>query len=277
MSILKEAYFYDNQLRKYILQFMAVFTGLQVSIGKTKTHTFTSTETQVCDDVVTTITPDVLEERLISVPIHYGHGDRVVASILAENTQNKPIRLPTLSAYMKNVDIAIDRMHGTGFERRNVYTPVGGLIPEDTKVVHQRMPVPYDMSMELGIYASNTDQHFQILEQILILFDPQLNIQKGDSLFDMSKLTHVKLEGVQTDSNYQIGTDKRIIQSTLNFTMPIWLSIPADVRRDFIEKIFMRVSAVGTSSTTNYDIIAELDQQGIPYQLTTTADDLPIQ
>ena len=36
--------------------------------------------------------------------------------------------------------------------------------------------------MELSIYASNTDQMYQILEQILILFDYDLQVQFNDAL-----------------------------------------------------------------------------------------------
>lgn len=255
MALPDNAYYYNGQLRSFILQFMAIFAGLQVEVGKTSTR----------------------DEALISTPIHYGHMDRIVAAILGENTQNKPLRLPIMSAYMRGVDIAQDRMHGSAGERRNTYTPVGGLTPDDTKVIHQRMAIPYNMEMELGIYASNTNQHFQILEQIFLLFNPQLMIQKSDAVFDWTRLTSVELKSVGMDTNFPVGVDRRICQSTLTFQMPVWIDAPVDVRRDFVEKIYARIGAVSTAALTNYDIIAELDQQGIGYELLFSADDLTIQ
>ena len=156
MAIPQQAYWYNEQLKRYIIQFMTIFSGLQVSIGRTE---------------------GVDQEALIPVTIHYGNHDRVVAGLMAENTQNKPIRLPCMTAYMQGFDLATDLMHGTGQERRNSYVPTGGMLPDDVRVVHQRMPIPYKMQVQLGIYASNTDQHFQILEQILMLFEPQLQLQ----------------------------------------------------------------------------------------------------
>jgi hypothetical protein len=221
--------------------------------------------------------PEILGERLISVPIHYGYSDRIVAAILADNVQTKPIRLPVMSAVIKGIKLANERMHGQKMERRNAYIPVGGLAPDDIKVVHQAMPVPYDLKMELAVYVSNSEQQFQILEQIFLLFDPQLNIQKNDAPFDWTRLTQVTLDDIALDQNYPIGADRRIIQTTMSFDMPIWISAPADVRRDFIEKIFVRIGAVSNAAQTNYDIIAELDAQGIDYELWFNANDMDFQ
>ena len=90
----ENSYYYDQQLRSYILQFMAIFTGLFVKVGKSQMES----------------------ERLVSVPVFYGAMDRVVAALLQENTQNKPIRLPCMSVYARGLDIANDMMHGSGFE-----------------------------------------------------------------------------------------------------------------------------------------------------------------
>ena len=278
MAIQKAAYYYDAQIRSYTLQFMAIFAGLQVQVGQLKTGNTVAEADPTCEDPnATTDTPEILESRLISVPIHYGYSDRVVAAILADNVQTKPQRLPMMSAVVKGIKLNQDRMHGQKTQRRNAYVPVGGLVPDDIQVVHQVMPIPFNLTMELGIYASNTDQHFQILEQIFMLFDPQLTIQKSDAPFDWTRLTQVTLDDISLDQNYPIGTDRRIIQSTLSFDMPIWISAPADVRNDFIEKIYVRIGVVSNAALTNYDIIAELDSQGIDYELWFDANNLNFQ
>lgn len=253
MAIPKQAYWYDEQLKRYIIQFMTIFSGLQVQIGKTE---------------------NVDQTALIPVTIHYGNHDRVVASLVAENTQNKPIRLPCMTAYMSGFDIATDLMHGTGQERRNTYVPTGGLLPDDARVVHQRMPVPYKMQVQLGIYASNTNQHFQILEQILMLFEPQLTLQTSDSPFDWTRLSTVKLVSTSLDQQHPIGTDRRIIQSTLNFEMPVYLGSPADVRKDFIKTIQMRIGVVNNAILESGDIVAALDDLGVDYQEVANASDI---
>lgn len=255
MAFRSDGYYYDGQLARYVNQFMAIFQGLQVQVGKWNDR----------------------EEKLIPVEIRYGHMDRVVAALLAENTQNKPIKLPAMSAYVNGLAIDLSRARGTGQERRNTFTPVGGLVPDDMKVVHQRMPIPYNLSIDLNIYTSNTDQHFQILEQILPLFESQLTFQTSDGVFDWTRTTSVFLKDIALDTNFPIGVDRRIVQSKLTFEMLIEIATPAEVRRDFIERIYMRIGTVSTGAANNYEIIAELDAQGIPYELVATADTIPIE
>ena len=77
-----ENYFYNSQLKRSFVQFMAIFSGLKVSIGKNKFDSVTN---------------------LIEVPIVYGSRDRVVSYIFQEQTQNKMLRLPTMSAAMTSI------------------------------------------------------------------------------------------------------------------------------------------------------------------------------
>ena len=38
------------------------------------------------------------------------------------------------------------------------------------------MPVPYNLTMQVDIWTSNSDQKFQLLEQILTLYNPSVDI-----------------------------------------------------------------------------------------------------
>ena len=100
-----EGYFFEEQIAKFQIQFMAVFEGLHYKSGKRESG----------------------NEVLAPVPIVYGSRDRVTASIMSDNTQNKAIRLPTMSAYMTSLDVALDRFKGSGTERRTTYLPRGGI------------------------------------------------------------------------------------------------------------------------------------------------------
>lgn len=268
-------YYYNHQIRNYVLQFMAIFAQMQVSVGKRDSGQVK--DVTDCDGNVTGQEPIILDERLISVPIRWGAPDRVVASLFAENTQNKPVRLPIMSVFTKNFEMANDIRHGTGNVRRNTYLKTGGLIPEDIEVVYQDVPNYLYMDLELNVFTSNVDHLFQILEQIWLMFNPQMNLQTNDALFDWTRLTSVELTGHSNELTYPIGTDPRIVQYTLLFRMPIYISAPAVIRKDFIEKIFMRVGVVSqiTNLNDSYEIIAELDKLGIEYELVQSVDDLP--
>lgn len=267
------AYWDNGDLRRAIIQFMAVFSGLQVKVGRLRTNE--TIDTTDCDGNIVSSEPVFLDPRLITVPIHYGSQDRVVASILADNTQNKLLRLPIMSAYFKGIELRKDWLSGLGAQRRNSYVPSGGLVPDDIQVVHQRRPATWTMTMQLGLYASNTEQHLQMLSQILMLFDPQLQIHVSDGLFDWTKISQLELMSVNMDEVYPALQDRRIIQSTLTFEVVCYLDTPAQVKTNFIKEVFARIGVVSSSDQNSYDIIADLDAQGIDYQAIFTETDLP--
>lgn len=211
-------FYYNQQLKKYIIGFANVFTGLQVSTGNSSCGV-----------------------ELLDVPIRYGSTDRVVASIGSSNTQNKLHTLPMMSCYMTGLDIAPDRLKGVNQVSRRTFLEQGGVFPTDVKSISRLMPIPYNMQMELSIYTSNTDQLYQILEQILMLFDYDMQLQFNDAPFDWTKITKLTLDGISNEENYPASIDKRNIIWTLQFTMPVWLSPPFEIRQNIIESIKIRM------------------------------------
>lgn len=250
-------YYYNHQIEKYFIQFMAIFAGLQVQVGKNERS----------GD----------ENKLIPVKIMPGNRDRVVGWIKGRYTQNKPVFLPMMSANITGPEMAPELRKGVGTTRRESYVERGGVIPDDIKVVKQYMPVPYLLSTELSIWASNQEQRYQILEQILSMFDPDIQIQKSDAIFDWTKITKVELLNVAYEDNYPIDADRRILITTLTFALPIYLSAPANIKDEFIKDIWVRIGAVSQDADTPEEIIAELDAQGISYEQWFEGDvlDLP--
>lgn len=253
MSEFKSNFYYNNQLRNYVLQFLAIFSGMQVRVGK-------------LGDT---------ESRLINVQVKNGSSDRIVADIKAENTQNKPLRLPIIAGTLTNVNLAPSLRKGVGQVKRSTYMPTGHVFPDDITVVEMRMPVPYIASFDLSIWASNQDQHYQIIEQILMLFDPILHIQTSDEVFDVTRLTTCELVGINFEET-EPGVDRRVIQTTLSFEVPVYMSAPAAVHSDFVKNIFLRIGAISAASQTDEEIISELDQQGIEYDHVFDLDEVDL-
>lgn len=217
-----------------MLQFVSIFYGLQIKTGKGE-----------CD-----------EEQFITVPTVIGNKDRVVAAIMAGNTQNRMFSLPTMACHLSSLSLAPERRRTPGLVDARVTMPVGGIFPDDLTVVKRVMPVPYNATMELSIYASNTQQRDQILEQILVLFNPDLQIQKSDGPFDWTKLTKVELTDIANEENYPSSTDRRIIMWTLTFEMPIYISVPIGVKDEIVRKIIVRLGDLATMT------INEVDEDG---------------
>lgn len=208
-------YYYNQQLKKATIVFANIFANMKVRTGK-----------NACGDI---------EE--LSVPIRYGSSDRVAAAIANGNTQNRLHTLPIMSCYLTGIEPAPERKHGHGTYDKKSYLEQGGVFPDDVKFIKRLMPTPYDLTYELSIYASNADQAYQILEQILIIFDYEMQVQFNDAIFDWTKITRCTLESIGNEENYPAGTDRRMIVWNLTFRFEAWISPPAEVRQGLIKNI----------------------------------------
>jgi hypothetical protein len=115
------------------------------------------------------------------------------------------------------------------------------------------MPIPYIMTTELAIIASNTQQMHQILEQLLVLFDPILQIQTSDAALDWTKIASVELTGINNEENYPPGGERRLLMWTLTFATNIWLSAPVDMKDDVVRKITLRIGDLSSFQINEYD------------------------
>jgi len=226
-------YFFDNQLRRYLLQFMRIFSDVKVESD-----------------------PDSNGIRVQKrVPVKYGDLSRMSAHILAQNSQNTIFSAPSMAVTIFKLEMNDSRRQDPtfvsimqGIERKfdadnNMYTAEQG----NRYTVERYMPVPYDLSLKLDIWTTNTHTKMQIIEQLIVLFNPGLQIQQTDNAFDWSAITEVMLTDINwTNRNIPVGADSKDEFATLTFKMPIWINPPARVKRQsLIEKIVHRVTDVG--------------------------------
>lgn len=251
-------YFFNSQIRSYLLQFVSIFYGLQVKTGKGE-----------CD-----------EEQYMTVPVVIGNKDRVVAALMAGNTSNRVFSLPTMSAHLQGLALAPERRRAPGILDQRTHMKVGGVFPDDLTVVKRAMPVPYNATIELTIYTSNTLQRDQILEQILVLFNPDIQIQKSDGEFDWTRITKVELTDIANEENYPSSTERRMIIWTLTFELPIYLSIPLGIKDDLVRKVIIQIGQLGSMSVSEVGPDGNIQPFGDPlatieFDTTPPASQLP--
>lgn len=216
-------YYFQDQIRKYLIQFTAIFSGMQVSIGKNDFNSSTN---------------------LIKVPIGLGSKDRVVAHILADNNPNMPIKLPAMAAEITSVEMAVDRMKGQGTTHTHVTRERGDVFPDDLKTVTKLMPIPYRFMAELNILTSNRLHKYEILEQIFLLFRPDLRFYTSDDADDWTAINYVRLNDIILEENYPAGSDKRILSTSINFQFLAYMSAPYLIREQVIQKIKTRIQNI---------------------------------
>jgi hypothetical protein len=242
-------YYYNNQLKKYLVQFMYVFSGLQVQVGKSSTKS----------------------ERLIQVPIHFSQMDKVAANIVSGGTTNMPIRVPVMSCDVTAIRQDPLTFVGLNQTHSQTYLPENGFFASDVKTLTRLRPAVYNMEIDLAIWTSNTDQQFQILEQILPVFNPSVQIQTNDAQFDWTKISTITLANITINNNYPVATSNRLIVTNLAFTMPVYLSAPVDVKNEFVQSIKLRMAAVEGSLD---DVINTLDDIDAEYETIASTQDI---
>ena len=224
-----QQFFYDNQVRRFIVQFIRAFSNFQVEYGKDREGNTT----------------------LLTVPVKYGDASRMVSSIIRENSENKALPVPMISCYVTALDYSRERMQEPTFvDKRNIrmrkynqdtgeYTTQQG----NAFTVERLMPVPYNLTMNVDIWSSNTTQKLQLWEQICVLFNPALEIQSTDNYLDWGSLSYIELTNTNwSNRTVPVGPDEQIDVATLTFSVPIWITAPAKVKKlGVVQKIIASI------------------------------------
>ena len=255
-------YFYDEQIRRFLLQFARIFSNFDVEFGTNEAGQG----------------PGSGADTLVRVPVRYGDASRQAQTILQNNSANDMPATPLMSFYITDLKYDRPRIQDPTFVsnisvRQRTYDPVTETY-ETTQgnafTIERIMPVPYEMTVNLDIWTSNTNQKMQLLEQILTLFNPALEIQSTDNYIDWTSLTVLYLKDVRWSSRtVPIGTDNPIDIATLTFTLPMWITPPAKVKKlGVVERIIASVfDAQGdlANSLTNSDLLLGTRQKFTPY------------
>ena len=213
-----QSFFYDEQIRRFLLQFTRIFSGFQVEYANEN--------------------DGVNAAALIRVPVRYGDATRNAQTILQENSRNSLPSTPLMTFYITGLDYEQSRMQDPYFVsrinvRQQAYDPATETY-ETTQgnafTIERLMPVPFKLTINLDIWTSNTNQKLQLLEQVLTLFNPSLEIQSTDNYIDWTSLSVMYLDRTTWSSRtVPISTENPIDIATLQFSMPIWISPPAKV------------------------------------------------
>lgn len=211
-------FFYDGQVRRFITQFMRMVSNIQVEFGKDRNNVI----------------------ALQRVPVYYGDSSRQVASILKNNSENTLSAVPAIAVYVSALTYDRERVQDPSMVssvrlRERKYDSTTGEYTNqqgDIVTVDRPMPVPYKLTLKTDIWTSNTEQKLQLLEQLMVLFNPSMEIQSSDNYVDWTSLTVVTLTDMAWSSrSVPIGAEEPIDIATMTFEIPIWISAPAAVKK----------------------------------------------
>lgn len=210
-------WFYDGQIRRYVGQIVRAMSGFKYQGA---------------------------DGKQVTVPVTYGDLTRQVGSLIRDNSENKIPSAPRIAVYISDLQLDRTRLADATHvskvhvrERQKVYDSAGDVIDYspiqgNNYTVERLMPTPYKLTVKVDIWSTNTDQKLQIMEQILMLFNPSLELQTTDNYVDWTSLSVLELGNIQFSSR-QIpqGIDSDIDIATLTLETPIYISPPSKVKR----------------------------------------------
>lgn len=233
-------FFYDHQIRRYLVQMMRILNNFQ----------FQSLDTNG-------------NKILTQVPVVYGDPSRQAATVIANNSENTTPTVPIIAVEIADLKHDRSRIQDPTFVntmsiRNRHYDPSTSQYTMAQGMdynIERLMPVPYILSLKAEIWTSNTDQKMQLLEQIIPLFNMSFDVQSTDNYVDWTSLTTIFLEDNSwTSRTVPIGTDNPIDVTSMTFTMPIWISAPAKVQT---------LGVIQTIIASIYDTDGELSDEAV--------------
>jgi hypothetical protein len=204
-------YYYHEILRKTIIAFGTIFNDISV----------------VHRDSAGNVTNDM------KVPLAYGPAQKFLARIEQQENLNKPVQITLPRMSFEQNGITYDAARKSSVTQ--TFKAVDG---NNVKKVF--MPVPYDVSFELNIFAKLNDDALQIVEQILPYFQPSFTVTLDlvESIGEKRDIPIV-LNGISFQDDYEGDfSTRRALIYTLSFTAKTYLFGPvADSVDGLIRKV----------------------------------------
>ena len=247
-------FFYDNQVRRFLIQFAKIFSNWYVTKGKDPNG----------------------NEILVRVPIMYGDQSRQAATIIANNSASNLPSAPLITYYISGLEYDQRRTQNPTFVdkvnvRQRAYNQETGQY-ETTQgqafTVERLMPVPYTLRVTVDFWTTNYNQKLELIEQLGTLFNPSLEIQSTDNFIDWTSLSVVYQDGLTFSSRQiPVGNSNPIDVMTWKFYMPIWLSTASKLKKmGVIEKIIASIyKGTALEDIQNEDLLLGTRQKISPY------------
>lgn len=252
-----QQYFYDRQIRRYIQQFIRLFSGFSVQMGKDENGL----------------------AQMQLVPVRYGDINRMAAHITRENSENIVNTVPFISCYVTNLGMApelrtlpshVDKVQVV---EKAIDQTTGEYLnqPGNRYTIERHKPVTYMLSMNCDIWTSNTEQKLQLMEQILVLFNPTLDIRTSNNPYDWSSLSYVEMKNT-TWSTRSVGSsiDDIIDVASIQFDMPVLINPPAKVKQQkLIHTIINQLYNLDDADLDNFKLEEPFDNSTVEYTVVT--------
>ena len=247
-------FFYDNQIRRFLIQFAKIFSNWEVTKGKDPNG----------NDII------------VRVPVMYGDSSRQAATIIANNSASNLPSAPLITYYISGLEYNQKWLQDPTFVdkvnvRQRTYNPDTQQY-EQTQgqafTIERLMPAPYTLRVTVDFWTTNYNQKMQLIEQLGTIFNPALEIQSTDNFIDWTSLSAVFQDGLTwTSRTIPQGTGNPIDVMTWKFYMPIWISTASKLKKmGVIQKIIASIhKGTALQDIQDDDLLLGTRQKITPY------------
>ena len=247
-------FFYDNQVRRFLIQFGKIFSNWYVTKGKDPAG----------------------NDILVRVPVMYGDSSRQASTIIANNSASNLPSAPLITYYITGLEYDQRRTQDPTFIDKiqvrqrsyNAETQSYETVQGQAFTVERLMPVPYTLRINVDFWTTNYQQKLELIEQLGTLFNPSMEIQSTDNFIDWTSLSVVYQDGLTFSSRtIPQGTANPIDVMSWKFYMPIWLSNAAKLKKmGVIEKVIASIfKGTALQDIQNDDLLLGTRQKITPY------------
>jgi hypothetical protein len=211
-------YFYDSQIKRFLIQFARIFSNWEVTSGYDQNN----------------------NPIIKRVPIMYGDASRQASAIMNNNSASNMPSAPLITYYISGVEYDQRRTQDPYYiDKLNVRQRAYNSDTEEFETtqgnaytVQRLMPVPYTLRVNVDFWTTNYNQKLELLEQLGTLFNPSMELQSTDNFIDWTSLSVVYQDGLTFSSkSIPQGTNNPIDVMSWKFYMPIWISNPVKITK----------------------------------------------
>ena len=191
--------------------------------------------------------------QVLKVPISYASKQKALARIQQRpnvDDMNVQVIVPRMSFEMTTLNYDFNRKISPLQQNRSINSTAYTLDA-------QYAPTPYNINVQLYVYAKNQDDGLQIIEQILPYFNPDYNLTvKAIPQLGIKNDLPILLDSVSFEDSYEGGfEDQRTIVWTLSFTMKLNFYGPVN-KQGIIRKVISNTynDAELTRQQTRYTV-----------------------
>jgi hypothetical protein len=247
-------FFFDNQIRRFLIQFARIFSDWQVTKGQDPAG----------------------NDILIRIPIQYGDASRMAQTQIGNNSPSSLPSAPLITYNITGLEYDQSRTQDPYFIdklsiRQRTFNQDTGQYEQtqgQAYTVERLMPVPYKLSVNVDFWTTNYNQKLELVEQLGTLFNPALEIQSTDNFIDWTSLSVVYQNGLTFSSRtIPQGSGNPIDIMSWQFHMPIWISGPAKIKKlGVIQKVVASIfQGSALTDMQDSDLLLGTRQKITPY------------